>query len=158
MLSRAKHLLLFVCGGEKQILRGVYPERSRRAQDDPRRTLYTNTKNGLNLWFGPKPPTKSWQPWPAFVNKLLTQDTRAQFQKIRCGRSDCRSSSRLAHPIGWALSLRIGSICATRILLAAMRRQCLTLANIHFYLRRNNDSPGFLRRPSRGSRQRNHQT
>ena len=39
MLSRAKHLLLFVCGGEKQILRC--------AQDDPRRTLYTNTKNGL---------------------------------------------------------------------------------------------------------------
>src|SRR3989304_4517998 len=77
MLSRAKHLLLFGCGGEKQILRGVYPERSRRAQDDPPRTLYTNTKNGLNLWFGPKPPTKSWQPWPAFVNELLTQDTRA---------------------------------------------------------------------------------
>ena len=48
MLSRAKHLLLFVCGGEKQILRGVYPERSRRAQDDPPRTLYTNTKNGLD--------------------------------------------------------------------------------------------------------------
>ena len=41
MLSRAKHLLLFVCGGEKQILRC--------AQDDPPRTLYTNTKNGLAL-------------------------------------------------------------------------------------------------------------
>ncbi|MBI2820007.1 MAG: hypothetical protein HYX73_08515 [Acidobacteria bacterium] len=39
MLSKAKHLLLFVDGGDKQILRC--------AQDDPCGTLYTNTRNGL---------------------------------------------------------------------------------------------------------------
>ena len=62
MLSRAKHLLLFGCGGEKQILRGVYPERSRRAQDDPPRTLYTNTKNGLEFTARFQEPSRGRKP------------------------------------------------------------------------------------------------
>ena len=54
MLSRAKHLLLFGCGGEKQILRC--------AQDDPPRTLYTNTKNGLEFTARFQEPSRGRKP------------------------------------------------------------------------------------------------
>ena len=35
--------------GVKQILRGVYPERSRRAQNDTIMSLYSNDENALEL-------------------------------------------------------------------------------------------------------------
>ena len=57
---------------EKQIRRGVH--RSTRDLEDAIRHIFKRPTIARSPLFGPKPPTKSWQASPVFVNDSLTQD------------------------------------------------------------------------------------
>ena len=72
MLSRAKHLILFVYGSDKQILRCPLPLRGGEApaQNDRAAAAYTFTRNGVARWIqsvhrGPSTPRRRRMKIPA---------------------------------------------------------------------------------------------